>query len=104
MIIHVLGLLPYYELQEELRLRNFKENPDVDDPICAMKLGDLRVDFMPDDESILGFSNRWYREAFAWEQLRDDASCLTISMKELPNQLGNSDCNNYFSYKLECEE
>lgn len=64
LIIHVLGLTPYYELQEELRSRNFKENPDVDDPICAMKLGELRVDFMPDDESILGFSNRWYREAF----------------------------------------
>ncbi len=64
LIIHVLGLTPYYELQEELRSRNFKENPDVDDPICAMKLGDLRVDFMPDDENILGFSNRWYREAF----------------------------------------
>lgn len=64
LIIHVLGIPPYYKLQEELRSRNFKENPDVDDPICAMKLGDLRVDFMPDDESILGFSNQWYREAY----------------------------------------
>jgi len=64
LIIHVLGISPYYELQEELSSRNFKENPDVDDPICAMKLGELRVDFMPDDESILGFSNRWYRQAF----------------------------------------
>ena len=25
-----------------------------------MRLGELKVDFMPDDESILGFSNRWY--------------------------------------------
>jgi hypothetical protein len=25
-----------------------------------MKLGELKVDFMPDDEAILGFSNRWY--------------------------------------------
>jgi len=64
LIIHVLGIPPYYKLQEELRSRNFTENPDVDDPICAMKLGDLRVDFMPDDESILGFSNKWYREAY----------------------------------------
>ena len=28
-----------------------------------MMLGDLRVDFMPDDESVLGFSNRWYPAA-----------------------------------------
>lgn len=25
-----------------------------------MRLGALKVDFMPDDEAILGFSNRWY--------------------------------------------
>jgi predicted nucleotidyltransferase len=25
-----------------------------------MRLGAIKVDFMPDDESILGFSNRWY--------------------------------------------
>ncbi len=28
-----------------------------------MKLGELRVDFMPDDEKVLGFSNRWYQQA-----------------------------------------
>ncbi|MDV3257057.1 MAG: hypothetical protein LOX97_04590, partial [Sphingomonas sp.] len=33
-----------------------------DDVICRMRLGDLKVDFMPDDPNILGFSNRWYKE------------------------------------------
>jgi len=28
-----------------------------------MALGGLRVDVMPDDPAILGFSNRWYRQA-----------------------------------------
>ena len=28
-----------------------------------MRLGGLKVDLMPDDENILGFSNRWYRQA-----------------------------------------
>ena len=28
-----------------------------------MRLGDLRVDFMPDDEEVLGFTNRWYKAA-----------------------------------------
>ena len=27
-----------------------------------MRLGELIVDFMPDDERILGFSNRWYAQ------------------------------------------
>ena len=34
-----------------------------DDTICRMRLGDLKVDLMPDDENILGFTNRWYRSA-----------------------------------------
>lgn len=28
-----------------------------------MKLGEMRVDFMPDEEQVLGFTNSWYREA-----------------------------------------
>lgn len=35
------------------------ESPE-DEVICRMRLGELKVDFMPDDESILGFSSRWY--------------------------------------------
>ena len=27
-----------------------------------MRLGELKVDFMPDDEGILGFGNRWYAQ------------------------------------------
>lgn len=28
-----------------------------------MRLGELKVDFMPDASSILGFTNRWYSSA-----------------------------------------
>ena len=43
------------------------ESP-LDNVNCRMRLkradqDDLIVDFMPDDESILGFSNRWYSDA-----------------------------------------
>ncbi|MEM7258850.1 MAG: hypothetical protein AAF404_15855 [Pseudomonadota bacterium] len=30
-----------------------------------MRLGNLKVDFMPDDENVLGFSNRWYKLALS---------------------------------------
>jgi hypothetical protein len=36
-----------------------------DAPVCALFLGDLRVDFMPYDAAILGFSNQWYERAVA---------------------------------------
>ncbi|HED6242078.1 TPA: nucleotidyl transferase AbiEii/AbiGii toxin family protein [Enterobacter sichuanensis] len=66
LIVHVMGYAGYAKLQEVLQKRKFSiVMPEDDDvpPTCAMQLGDLRVDIMPDDEAILGFSNRWYRDA-----------------------------------------
>ena len=59
LIVDLVGLAQWAQLQEQLRKKGFKESPD-DNVICRMRLGDLKVDFMPDDEEILGFSNRWY--------------------------------------------
>ncbi len=59
LIVDLVGRAQWAQLQEQLRQRGFEESPE-DDVICRMRLGDLKVDFMPDDESILGFSNRWY--------------------------------------------
>lgn len=66
LIVHVMGYADYHQLQQQLREKGFSISiPDEDEdiPVCAMKLGELRVDFMPDDEAVLGFSNRWYRKA-----------------------------------------
>lgn len=66
LIVHVMGPTGFAKLQTALGERGFRVSPQEDDdfPICAMKLDDLRVDFMPDDDS-LGFSNRWYKDAMA---------------------------------------
>ena len=64
LIVHAIGMLGWYQLQNKLRERGFRDDAsDPDAPICAMKLNGLRVDFMPDDEKILGWGNRWYRDA-----------------------------------------
>ncbi len=65
LIVHVVGQMGWADLQAKLRSRGFRDIISDDGPICAMALGELRVDFMPDDPSILGFSNRWYREALS---------------------------------------
>lgn len=47
-----------------------------------MRLGELKVDFMPDDETILGFSNRWYKQALENTQdfqLSDDLVIRLLS-------------------------
>jgi hypothetical protein len=44
------------------RALGFEECSDPDASICAWVIDGLRVDVMPSDERILGFSNRWYQE------------------------------------------
>jgi predicted nucleotidyltransferase len=62
-IVHVLGRVGWAALQNQLRQQGFLDDMENDGPICAMNLGALRVDFMPDDPKILGFSNKWYADA-----------------------------------------
>ncbi|MGY4282169.1 hypothetical protein ACVWXO_001389 [Bradyrhizobium sp. LM2.7] len=59
LIVDLAGFPEWAKLLEQLRKQGFSE-PIDDNVICRMKLGELKVDFMPDDEEILGFSNRWY--------------------------------------------
>lgn len=59
LIVDLAGFAEWAELMDRLRERGFTESAE-EDVICRMKLGELKVDFMPDDATILGFSNRWY--------------------------------------------
>ena len=36
---------------------------EEDAPLCRWVIGDIKVDVMPTDEKILGFSNKWYSPA-----------------------------------------
>src|SRR5690606_12256145 len=49
LIVDLVGQTQWARLQDELRRRGFTESPE-DEVICRMRLGDLKVDFMPDDE------------------------------------------------------
>lgn len=63
LIVHVISTAGWHVMVDRLRGAGFRERMDEDGPICAMFLDDLRVDFMPDDPDILGFSNQWYASA-----------------------------------------
>lgn len=63
LIVHLVSYPAWPKLQARLRDHGFVESP-ADDLTCRMRLGDLKVDFMPDDGKILGFENRWYKDAF----------------------------------------
>jgi predicted nucleotidyltransferase len=80
LIIDLAGYAGWAQLQEELRKKGFSE-PQEDNVICRMRLGDLKVDFMPDDASILGFSNRWYARGI--ETSVDHALTDALTIKRL---------------------
>lgn len=54
----------YYALEEELRKKHFQNDTDSN-VICRWIYKGITVDIMPDDETILGFANRWYKKGFA---------------------------------------
>lgn len=87
LIVHVIGHRQFYSLQKQLAEHGFRVAmpvPGEEMPICAMTLGELRVDFMPDDEAVLGFSNRWYQDAIATAWLHDLGDDLQIKLVSPP--------------------
>jgi predicted nucleotidyltransferase len=55
-------------LESRLRDLGFHQPHAEGAPICRWKSGELLLDLMPTDSSILGFANRWYPAALAHAQ------------------------------------
>ena len=64
LIVHVDGYVGWQRWQQQLEQRGFAHSME-DDVICRMRLGPHKVDLMPDDATILGFTNRWYQRALS---------------------------------------
>jgi len=64
-IVDLATLVEYHKFGKALRELGFRE--DSDGPICRWiidgDMGSVKLDVMPTDEKILGFSNRWYESA-----------------------------------------
>lgn len=60
-VVRVASRAKYAALGERLRALGFREDMDPDAPLCRWRSPDGHaLDVMPLDESVLGFSNRWY--------------------------------------------
>ena len=62
-IVEVASRVDFHQLEKTLRELGFIQKIQEEDPICRWYIDDVIVDFMPTDENILGFSNRWYLPA-----------------------------------------
>jgi predicted nucleotidyltransferase len=58
-IIEISSRLEFAKLEENLRARGFKNDTAI---ICRWIYKDIKVDVMPTDSDVLGFSNRWYED------------------------------------------
>ncbi|RZI99250.1 MAG: hypothetical protein EOP39_24870 [Rubrivivax sp.] len=59
-VVEVVSLSSYQLLEHDLRVLGFAHDQRADAPRCRWRVDGVTVDVMPTDESILGFSNRWY--------------------------------------------
>jgi len=81
LVVHVIGKGEWYQLLDKLRAKGFREEMESSDSvICRMVIDGLKVDFMPDDPSILSFSNCWYPDVLETASLHQISTELTIRL------------------------
>ena len=65
-----------YTFENRMRELDFRNDTSEGAPLCRWKMDfhgvDLKVDAMPTDDSIMGFTNRWYKDSIS------TAWCATI--------------------------
>lgn len=83
-IAEVAALAGYHALERQFAKLGFKRDMAPEAPICRWRIGELEVDLMPTDETILGFSNRWYPEAIRSAQTLQLPSGTTIRLISAP--------------------
>ena len=64
-VVEVFSRAEYYALAQRLREVGLEESMLKDAPLCRWQYDNLIIDIMPCDDSILGFTNRWYREGLS---------------------------------------
>jgi hypothetical protein len=80
-IIDVISLGEYHQFESKLNKQGFRKSME-DDVICRWRYDDIILDIMPTDEKILGFGNRWYKEAIkhaVTHQIKEDLCIQSVT-------------------------
>jgi predicted nucleotidyltransferase len=64
-IVEIASYAEFICLEDTLRELGFHQSLQSGAPVCRWLREELILDVMPTDTAILGFTNRWYRPAFA---------------------------------------
>lgn len=83
-IVEVASRMEYYKLENALRSRGFIQDMSENAPVCRWLVDAIKVDIMPTQEDILGFSNRWYLPAIKNADYVELEKELTIQLVTPP--------------------
>lgn len=73
-IVAVVSKLEYHQLGASLRARGFSQPLEQAEPPFRWMFAGMKLDVMPIDEAVLGFSNRWYELAMQ--------TAVTVTLRE----------------------
>jgi predicted nucleotidyltransferase len=79
-IVEVATWGEYAPLQDRLREHGFTEDTEEGAPLCRWVIEGIKVDVMPTNEAILGFSNRWYSPAMKTAQSMQLTDAISIRL------------------------
>jgi hypothetical protein len=83
-ISEVTSYAAYMDLSDRLKDLGFVEDISEGAPLCRWLYGEIKVDVMPLDEKVLGFSNRWYPQAIQFAEHRKIEEGLMIRVVTAP--------------------
>jgi predicted nucleotidyltransferase len=78
-VVELTSRTAFSRLEERLRALGFAHDMTSNE-ICRWQVEGITVDVMPSDESVLGFSNRWYADVFASPVVYPLAPDVTIRL------------------------
>jgi len=70
-IVEATSYVQYMKLADRLKEVGFKQDTREDAPLCRWVNEETVLDVMPLDEKILGFANRWYKDAITQSVLKE---------------------------------
>ena len=83
-IIEVTSYTAQAKLDKQLRILGFRNDNSQGAPICRWIYHGIKVDIMPSDENILGFSNIWYQEGMKNSMRVTLADSIQIRLLSFP--------------------
>jgi hypothetical protein len=83
-IAEITSYADYATFSERLRALGFREDTSRGAPLCRWLIDEMKLDVMPIEERILGFTNRWYRDAMDAAQDAELQAGLRIRVVTAP--------------------